>query len=156
MNVQETTSPNKLRRKNEAREHQSMAGCNKLAGVHSVPQIVLPQEALLISLPLHGHVGQRPGRNGTSVSSCIAPPLGGTVVFLGCSLGSVGRSSIWFQTKCCSQPTLGLPSPLPSLSPPKVGQRVPRRSSFATDQRRLEDGKGKSGPVHIQVASPFS
>ena len=27
-----------------------------------------------------------------------------------------------------------------------------RHSSFATDQRRLKDGKGKSGPVHIQVA----
>ena len=31
---------------------------------------------------------------------------------------------------------------------------VARRSSFATDQRRLEDGKGKC--VHIQVASSFS
>ena len=31
---------------------------------------------------------------------------------------------------------------------------VARRSSFATDQRKLEDGKGKS--VHIQVASSFS
>ena len=87
--------------------------------------------------------GQRPGRNGTSVSSCIAPPLGGTVVFLGCSLGSVRRSSTWFQTLCCTHPTLWLPSSLPSLSPPKVGQRwhVAHLLQLTNEGSRMERGR---------------
>ena len=44
-----------------------------------------------------------------------------------CTLGllhwSVRRSSKWFQTLCCAHPTLWLPSSLPSLSTPNVGQR---------------------------------
>ena len=132
MNVQETRSPNELRRKNEARKHENMAGFSEAPHFrdHSARRInrfVMQQTRWspqctpnCASSRSTAHVAttpwtsrQRPGRNGTSVSSCIAP-LGGTVVFLGCSI-------IRFQTLCCTHPTLGLPSSLPSLSPPKVG-----------------------------------
>ena len=72
-----------------------------------------------------------------------------------CTLGllpwSVRTSCTWFQTICCVHPTLWLPS-----SRHQRWATVARRSSFETDQQRLEDGKGKSGIVHIQVASSSS
>ena len=58
-----------------------------------------------------------------SVSSCISSSSWRHRCILGLLPWSVRRSSIWFQTLCCTHPTLWLPSSLPSLSPPKVGQR---------------------------------
>ena len=86
------------------------------------------------------------------MSSCIAL-LFQTLLYLWAAPCSVKSSSIWFQTLCCSHPTFWLPSSLPVASRHQMWATVARRSSFATDQRRLEDGKGKS--VHIQVVVFF-
>ena len=159
-------------KKNEAREHQSMAGFSEAPHFrnHSARRInrfVMQQTRWspqcapnCASSRSTAHFAttpwtcrQRPGRNGTSVSSCIAPPLGGTVVFLGCSLGATGGPA--HGSKRYAVPTQHFGCRRQSRRFRHQGwATVARRSYFATDQRRLVDGKGKS--VHIQVASSFS
>ena len=142
MNVQETRSQNELRRKTEARKHENMAGFSEAPHFrnHSARRInrfVMQQTRWspqctpnCASSRSTAHVAttpwksrQRPGRNGTSVSSCKAPPLGGTVVFLGCSLGASGGPA--YGSKSYAVPTQHFGSHRHSrrFRHQKVGQR---------------------------------
>ena len=117
------------------------------AGVHTthLPNVFwLPQEApnnACSSLPFLGHVNDVQSELAPQCRLCIAPPLAGATVFLGCSPGASGVSSIWFQTLCCVSPLplLSLSSSLSSLSPP-----LPRNgctsTRFALDNQRHGDG----------------
>ena len=66
-----------------------------------------------------------------------------TLLYLWAAPCSVKSSSIWFQTLCCSHPTFWLPSSLPSLSPPKVGQRwhVAHLLQLTNEGSRMERGR---------------
>ena len=84
-----------------------------------------------------------------------ASPVGGTVVCLGCSLGASGRPA--YGSKRSAVPTRHFGCHRHSRRFRRHWwATVARRSSFATDQRRLKDGKAKSGIVHIQVTPSFS
>ena len=153
--------PNELRRKTEAGKHESMAGFSeaphfRTRSARRINRFVMQQTRwspqctpTCASSKSTAHVAttpwtyqKRPGRNGTSVSSCMAPPLGSTAVFLGCSLGASGGPA--YGSKRCAVPTQHFGCHRHSRRFRR--QRwatVARRSSFATDQRRLKDGKGE-------------